>query len=258
ALTMTMVIQLQEKFSYKALGTLAIALAGIMSLRFYIFYMVLVAVAGSFAIGLSNTNRSILRNTIVMALLGLSLTYLGVGRDVASDYKVFGNLQRVQSSRLDLTQSANSGFGDTNDVSTTEGALSAMPTGFKYLYFAPFPWEAANLRQSITIPEVLAWWATMPFLVFGLIYAVKHRLRSAFPILIFSLLLTLAYSISQGNVGTAYRQRTQIQVFLFILIAVGWTVFQEQRENKRIIRAAAQRRADDLLRHGGRLLANQK
>ena len=133
-----------------------------------------------------------------------------------------------------------------------------MPTGFKYLYFAPFPWEAENLRQSLTIPEVIVWWATMPFLVLGLFYAIKHRIRSAFPILIFSLLLTLAYSITQGNVGTAYRQRTQIQVFLFILIAVGWTVFQEHRENKRVMRAITQRRIDQQIRGGGRLIPDQK
>ena len=62
------------------------------------------------------------------------------------------------------------------------------------------------------------------------------------------LLLTLAYSITQGNVGTAYRQRTQIQVFLFILIGVGWTVFQERRENKRIVRTTSRKRIDDMLR----------
>jgi hypothetical protein len=49
-------------------------------------------------------------------------------------------------------------------------------------------------------------------------------------------------------VGTAYRQRTQIQVFFFMFIAVGWTVYQENRENQRLIRAAAQRRVEESLR----------
>jgi hypothetical protein len=210
--------------------------------------MVLIAVVGSFFIGLSNTNRSILRNTVVMVLLGFSLIYLGIGRNVSEEYRVFGNLERVQSSRSDLARSASSGFNEETDVSTTEGAISAMPLGFAYLMLAPFPWQAANLRQAITIPEVLAWWATIPFLIYGLIYTIKNKLRSAFPILIFSLMLSLAYSVFQGNVGTAYRQRTQIQVFLFILAGVGWTVFQERRENERILRASAQRQADMRLR----------
>lgn len=254
---MTMVLQLQKKFSYYSLGILLFSLFGILSLRFYIFYMVVVAVGGSFVIGVTNSNRSVLRNTVILVMLGLALTMFGIGKRASIEYEIFGNLDRVQTSRSDLAKSANSGFNRDSDVSTAEGALSAIPEGFAYLYFAPFPWEAANLRQAITIPEVLTWWAMIPFLVYGLMYTIRNKLRTAFPILIFSLLLTLAYSVFQGNVGTAYRQRTQIQVFLFILVAVGWRVFQENRENERIIRAAAQREIDDRLR-AGRLAIERK
>jgi len=253
---MTMVLQLQKKFSYAALAFLIFSLFGTLSLRFYIFYMVLVAVAGSFIIGLSATNKSIMRRTIVLVLIGFALTYLGVTRNASIEYDTFGSLKRVQSSRSDLARAAGSGFNEEVDVSSTEGAISAVPIGFAYLMFAPFPWQAANLRQAITIPEVLVWWAMIPILIVGLIYTVRNRLRNAFPVLIFSLLLTLAYSIFQGNVGTAYRQRTQIQVFLFIFIGVGWTVIKERRENERLIRAAAQKRVDDQLRGAARLPHN--
>lgn len=244
----TMVLSLQEKFNYGALAALVASLFGILSLRFYIFFMVIVAVGGSFLIGVSTSNKSILRRTLVLAALGVALTYFGMLRSAQVQYEAFGSLERVQSSRMDLARSADSGFNTESDVSTTEGALSAIPLGFVYLMFAPFPWQAANLRQTITVPDVLVWWAMMPFLIMGIIYTVKNRLRNAFPVLIFSLLLTLAYSISQGNVGTAYRQRAQIQVFLFILVGVGWTVYRERRENERIIRAEAQRRVDSQLR----------
>lgn len=238
---MTMVLQLQERVNYAALALLIFSLVGILSLRFYIFYMVLVAVVGSFVVGLSSTNKSIFRRTVVLVLIGFSLSYLGVGRSASVELNTFANLDRMQSSRSDLARAASSGFNEETDVSTTEGALTAIPTGFMYLMFAPFPWQASNLRQSITIPEVLVWWMLIPLLISGLIYTVKNRLRNAFPILIFSLMLTIAYSVFQGNVGTAYRQRTQIQVFLFILIGVGWTAYQERRENRRLMRVAAQR-----------------
>ena len=249
-LIMTMVLQLQERVNYVAIGLLVVALFGIMSLRFYILYMVLVAIVGSFIVGVNTTNKSILRRTFVLLVLGFSAIYFGVGRNASVELKVFGNLDRIQSSRSDLARAANSGYGEDVDVSTTEGAISALPLGFSYLMFAPFPWQAANLRQAITIPEVLLWWAMMPLLISGMIYAIKKRLRNAFPILIFSLMLTIAYSIFLGNVGTAYRQRTQIQVFLFILVGVGWTIFQERRENTKLLRAAAQRRVDTRLRAG--------
>lgn len=247
-LTMTMILELQERINYAAIGIIIFALFGIMSLRFYILYMVLVAIVGSFVIGAKTSNSSIMRRTAVLILLGVGLIYFGVGRNAELEIRVFGNLERIQSSRSDLARAASSGYGETNDVSTTDGAISALPVGFSYLMFAPFPWQAANLRQAITIPEVLLWWAMMPLLISGLIFAIKKRLRNAFPILIFSLMLTIAYSIFLGNVGTAYRQRTQIQVFLFILIGVGWTLFQERRENTKLLRAAAQRRVEDSLR----------
>ena len=48
-------------------------------------------------------------------------------------------------------------------------------------------------------------------------------------------MLTLLYSVFQGNVGTAYRQRTQIQVFLFMFIAAGWGLVREKIEDKKLI-----------------------
>jgi hypothetical protein len=203
--------------------------------------MVVVAVAGSFVIGLSKSNTSAVFRLLATILLGVALTYFGPGERMSAQLNTFGNLERIQSSRSDLARSAGSGFGEELDISTTEGAIAALPIGFMYLMLAPFPWEAANLRQAITIPEVLIWWAMIPFILIGLAYTVRHRARNALPVLIFTLLLTIAYSLFQGNVGTAYRQRTQIQVFLFIFVAAGWTVYKERKENKRLIVASRQR-----------------
>jgi hypothetical protein len=62
------------------------------------------------------------------------------------------------------------------------------------------------------------------------------------PILIFTVMLTLAYSVFQGNVGTAYRQRAQLLVFYFIFVAVGFVLVQEKREERK------QRHAEERLR----------
>ena len=53
------------------------------------------------------------------------------------------------------------------------------------------------------------------------------------PILIFTTLFSLAYSVFQGNVGTAYRQRSQLLVFYFIFVAVGYVVVLEKHEEKK-------------------------
>ena len=247
-LAMTMVLELQEKFNYFAVIFLVFALFGILSLRFYIFYMVAISVAGSFIVGQSGSGKSIARNFVILIVMGVALTYLGVLRTASENFDKWGSLESIQRSRADLSRRGDSGFGEDVDVSTTEGAIAIIPIGFTYLMLAPFPWQLGSLRQSITIPEMIVWWCSIPMLIMGLIYTIKNRLRNAIAILIFTLMLTLAYSIFQGNVGTAYRQRTQIQVFLFIFIAVGYTLRKEKRENEKATRAAQRERLESHLR----------
>ncbi|MBS1792987.1 MAG: glycosyltransferase family 39 protein [Acidobacteria bacterium] len=247
-LAMTMVLQLQEKFNYFAVIFLLFSLFGILSLRFYIFYMVAIAVAGSFIVGQSSSVKAILRGFVLLVVCGVALTYIGVTRTATENFDKWGSLESVQRSRDDLSRSGQSGFGGDVDVSTTQGAISAVPIGLTYLMLAPFPWEMANLRQAITLPEVLVWWALLPLFVYGLLFTIKTRMRGAIPVLIFTLMLTLAYSIFQGNVGTAYRQRTQIQVFMFIFIAVGWELRKEKKENRLALRAAKRRQIDEYLK----------
>ncbi|MEA2174276.1 MAG: hypothetical protein QOD00_1868 [Blastocatellia bacterium] len=232
SLSMLATLKLGERFNVKYFIILVGALFGILSLRFYIFYILLAAIAGAFVIGLrSFTASSFMRQFIVMIGITLALAYLGVTRYATSQIENF-DLQRVQQSRSDLAQSAASGFGKDTDVSTTSGALTAIPVGMIYLLFAPFPWQLASLRQSITMPEMLVWWASFPALVLGLWFTIKYYLRQASPILIFSAMLTVAYSVFQGNVGTAYRQRSQLLVFYFIFVAVGYVLLREKREDR--------------------------
>jgi hypothetical protein len=119
------------------------------------------------------------------------------------------------------------------DINTTEGALTAIPVGCLYLLFAPFPWQLASLRQSLPLPEMIVWWLSFPLLILGFWYSLKHRLREVAPIVIFTTMLTLAYSLVQGNVGTAYRQRSQLLVFYFIFLAVGAVIMKERAEDRR-------------------------
>lgn len=237
ATIMLALLHLLEKFSYVFLIILVLSLFGVMALRFYIFYMVAIAAVGSFVVGSSNSSQSIFRRLVVIVLMGLGTTYLGVLNKASVEFEKYGNLDAVQATRHGLaTQSAvgkvNSGFGEDLDVSTTEGAISAIPIGLSYLLLAPFPWQITNFRQAITLPEMLLWWASIPLLIMGLWYTIKHRLRAAIGILLFTFMLTIGYSIFQGNVGTAYRQRAQILVFLYIFISVGWSLLQEKRENQ--------------------------
>ena len=234
ALSILATLKLGEKLSIGNVAILVCSLFALLSLRFYVFYMIAVAIGGAFVIGMQRlTVTNFVRQFAVIIMLGLALTYLGVTRYAGIQFERFGSLERVQLSRMDAARSAQSGFARDVDVSTTGGALSTIPIGLLYLLFAPFPWQITSLRQSITLPEMIIWWASFPMLILGLWFSIKYRLRQISPILIFTVMLSLAYSVFQGNVGTAYRQRAQLLVFYFIFTAVGYVLLLEKREEKR-------------------------
>lgn len=239
ALSILATLRLGQKLSFKYLLILVISLFSILSFRFYVFYMIAMAVGGAFIVGMQSfSQKSFARSLIVIILLGLGLTYLGVTRYASVQFERFGSLERVQRSRRDASTRAESGFAPDVDVSTTRGAITAIPVGMLNLLFAPFPWQLASLRQSITLPEMVIWWASFPMLILGLWYSIRYRLRQISPILIFTIMLTLAYSVFQGNVGTAYRQRAQLLVFYFIFVAVGYVILFEKREERKRLEIA--------------------
>jgi len=227
-------LKLGEKFSVKYVAILSGALFAVLTFRFYVFYMILAAVAGAFAIGMQKvTAKGFLRQFLIIITVGLARTYMGVTRYANVQLGYYADLERVQRSRLDAAKSAQSGYGREQDVSTVRGAVTTIPLGLIYLLFAPFPWQLTSLRQSITLPEMIVWWASFPLLILGLWYSIKYRLRQISPILIFTVMLTIAYSLFQGNVGNAYRQRSQLLVFYFIFEAVGYVLLLEKREERK-------------------------
>ena len=251
ALTMLATLRLGERFSAKYVALMVFALYGLLSFRFYIFYMTAAAVCGAFVIGMRpQTTRNLLRQFGIVLVIGLGLTYMGVLRTAGNQFDTYADLEAVQRSRSDLVRSANSGFGEDVDVSTATGALTVIPLGMAYLLLAPFPWQLASLRQSITLPEMIVWWVSFPLLIMGIWFTLRYRLRQALPILLFTTMLTLAYSIFQGNVGTAYRQRSQILVFYFIFVAVGAVLFKERQEEKQRLHLLQRQAAADAIRGG--------
>ena len=163
ALSILTTLKLSQKFQLKYVVILVCSLFAILSLRFYVFYMISAAVAGSLLIGMQKVSAtSFVRQFGILVIIGLGLTYLGVTRYADLQIKHYANLERLQISRHDAAKRGQSGFGAQSDVSTSDGALKTIPIGLVYLIFAPFPWQLGSLRQSITLPEMMVWWASFP------------------------------------------------------------------------------------------------
>ena len=239
-LSMLATLKLGNRFSFKYLAALGFSLCCLITLRFYVFYIAVLAITVAFILGRRRlTAQSFARQMLIMIVIGVVLAYFGVSRYATQQFDAYGNAHTLQLMRLDASRRAVSGFAEDVDVSSAEGALSALPLGLSYLILAPFPWQLASVRQAITLPEMIVWWISLPLIVLGLWFTIKYRLREVAPIIIFTTLLTLTYSILQGNVGTAYRQRAQLLVFYFVFVAIGFVLVKEKRE------AAARRRIDE-------------
>jgi len=228
AVAMYAVLRLRESFSPGMAVLLGVAALGLLTLRFYIFYFVALAALAAFVFGMRGRlgPRLLSYGLVTVALVGaFSVAVKKETLDVQSAYMT---LEQMQVTRVDQAMWGKSAYGAGYDVSTPAGALQALPVGLVYLLFAPFPWAISGVRQLLTLPETLVWYALMPAFARGLVYSVRRRLRDVLPILVFAVTLTIAYALMQGNVGTAYRQRTQVTMFFFVFMAVG--IVQRSRQ----------------------------
>ena len=256
AISILATLRLMEKITLGWVLVITVSLLTLLSLRFYIFYMMTASVAGSFFLGMKTLSaQGFIQRFMAVVAIGLAFTWFGVLQYAGSQFDRFANLKQIQASRMDQA-TAGSGFAKDVDIGTTEGALAIIPTGIVYLLLAPFPWQFQTLRQSITLPEMIVWWLAFPLLIVGLWYSIKHRLRQVAPIVIFTTMLTLVYSVFQGNVGTAYRQRSQLLVFYFIFVAVGAIIMKERAEERRLQAKLAKQELADM--QAARVLARRK
>src|SRR3989440_1604889 len=122
ALSMLATLKLGDRFSLKYLIALAFALCCLITLRFYVFYIVVIAVTAAFVLGRRQlTAQSFARQLIIMMAVGAALAYFGVSNYTTQQLEEYASTEQLQRMRLDSAQSAESGFGRDLDVSTAAG-----------------------------------------------------------------------------------------------------------------------------------------
>jgi hypothetical protein len=215
-------MELKQKLTLQALIGTVIPILAIQPLRFYLVFFMIFAVLGSLLVdrglqALTGIYKQLFLLGVIVAVFALT----GVaGRTIESTGYL--SFERVHYYRQGLALSARSGFSEDVDISTPGKALAFLPLGMANLLFGPFPWQLSSLRALIALPETLAWWFLVPATVRGLVYMARRKLSEISPVLLFSFTLICAYSLVHGNVGSGFRQRSQVFVFLFIFASVGW------------------------------------
>jgi hypothetical protein len=214
-------VSLKERISVPAVVGAVGPLLAIGSIRFYMMYFVAFAIAVSLVLDRSGRFLTGIYKQIFLAAVAVGLlAMLGMTERTESDMTVF-SLEYASNYRRGMAISANSGFDADVDLSTPGGALGYLPIGVAHLLWAPFPWQMTSLRAILAAPETIFWWFLFPATVRGISLAIRRRFAGTSGLIIFTGTLTCAYSLIHGNVGSAFRQRAQILVFLFIFSAAG-------------------------------------
>jgi hypothetical protein len=239
ALCTLLTLKLRDRLEVRNFVLLLGSLFCLFALRNYAAYIIFIAMAGTFVLTAKRyTPVRLVQGALLVILIGLALSYFAGGH-VQQFAESALDLKRIQVVRVWGAKASSSGFGADVDISDPRAALGFLPVGVVYVLFAPFPWMMGNLRQLITLPEMVVWWLLVPITVRGYWFAVRHRLRESFPITVFSVGLTLAYALYQSNVGTAYRQRAQLFVFFFVFTSIGLERRRAARVKKRPLARAA-------------------
>lgn len=218
---MNCVLQLRNKLSILNCLIVTGALIAILTIRFYMFYMTGLAIALSLTVFAGRRmGKSLTNQFLLLGVLAIAFMFFGLRNETEHDL-TFLTLERVAELRSGLGSGAHSAWMSDVDISTPAKAIAFMPLGVLFLLFSPFPWQMTGLRPLLTLPEMLVWWSMTFAWIRGFRFVLLSRSGHLTPLLVFATILTLAYSTVHGNAGAAFRQRSQIMIFLFLFAAIG-------------------------------------
>lgn len=192
--------------------------------RAYILFAVTAPIVVSFVV---RGRTHLLRNAVFGMLVAAAIIYSD--RAAGQDGRLrFADLEALQEMRH-YTSVGGSAYQETVDISTPGRALAFLPKGLAFFLLAPYPWTIRNVRQLVTLPEMLFFYALIPSIVRGIRELLRERSPGALLLLLVTLGLTLGYALGEANAGAAYRHRAQVLVFLLVFAAVGWESRRRQK-----------------------------
>lgn len=238
-------VRIYRRVSGPDLLLMVVGLLYLSSLRDYMAVLLLGGVLLGFALALRPGR--LVPTLVAGVVLVLGGIFLLERSQVLSPDILEDPLRSAAGMRRNLQQDfvsgqAGSAFGTGYDTSTVGGAIRYLPVGLAFFLFAPFPWAITSVLQLSTLPEVLLWYALVPFTLLGL-RGIRTREHSVGLVLVGILAIVVtSYALVEGNFGTAYRHRSQVLPLFFVFAGRGladWWQARRARSRRRAERAAA-------------------
>lgn len=174
--------------------------------------------AAAAAITLHSSARHNRQGTSVV----LGLVVLGLA--VAFVPTVWNASSKKNLASLQVSQDANASDTTANlslervDYSTRGKIIVNLPQRMLDIATRPYPWQVGNLSQQLGVFGTLTLWVLLAMLISTLVKNGGAVFKRAGPLLYPLLFLLVAYSLSAGNAGTAFRYRTHLVALLIALL----------------------------------------
>jgi hypothetical protein len=245
-------LRLQSRWQPRSFIVLVLSSLVLFALRYYIAIVVcgavalgLVSVWGANRPGLSTriTMPMLMRQgAVVVAFVGLMGT-LGFqeSADRPLEESPEGLLVQVDQYRRGLAMYGQSGYLPEADASTPQGAAEFAPVGLLYFLAAPFPWQTGSLRQNLVIPETMFWVLLYPLVAVGMARSFRVNRPGTVMLMAATGGMCIVYALMSGNIGIAYRMRTQVWLLWAPFAAWGWEAWRERRRRGSEVRLAGRR-----------------
>jgi hypothetical protein len=233
-------LHLQSRWRGRSFIAVALSLLVLLALRYYIA----IVVGGAVALGLlamRGANRPGASTRITMpvlvrqgAIVAAFIALMGtLGFQENADRPVEesreGLLVQMDQYRRDLARYGQSGYLPEADASTPQGAAEFAPVGLLYFLAAPFPWQTGSLRQNLVIPETVFWILLYPLVGVGVARSFRVNRPGTVMLIAATGGMCIVYSLMSGNIGIAYRMRTQVWLLWAPFAAWGWEEWRDRR-----------------------------
>jgi hypothetical protein len=227
-------LALQERPTVQGFALLALGLRVLAEFRSYLLFAITLPILVVFLV---RDRAHLIRNVALGMGFALVIVYADSAAGLNRRMRTI-DWEDLNASRQWSSNAAESGFYRDVDISSPGKALTFLPIGLTYFLFAPFPWAVPNIRQGITVPEILFFYTLIPSIVRGVRALLRQRASGSLMLILVSATITFGYALGQGNVGTIYRHRAQVLPFFLIFAAVG--VELRRAQQRRVVAPVAE------------------
>ena len=177
--------------------------------------------------GLRAENRTAMRS---LSLVALVVLFAAVAAPTVLSASTNESLEKNLQQSQEANASDNSNLKlEQVDFSTRGAIVVNLPRRIPDVLLRPFPWQLGNISQGIGLFGTIAAYLVFFFMIRAAIGRRGEIMTRAGPLIYLGFFLLIAYSLSAGNAGTAFRYRTQIIAVLICVFAALWRSVEHTR-----------------------------